>query len=95
MSDPHGAHAHDSHGKDAHGHDAHGHDPHGGGHGHGDEPRQTHVGPFEPTPWMAIGVGILVTAAVVLLGVAGKWNDSIKNNPNSKLGPIGQPATVR
>lgn len=102
MSDSHGSHghgaatadphAHGSHGHDAHGHDAHGAGGHGGGHGHDEAPHQTPVAPWEPTPWAAIVVGIAVTAIVVFLGVTSKWNDTIKNNPNSRLGAPGQPA---
>ncbi|MBI3817197.1 MAG: hypothetical protein HY286_00785 [Planctomycetes bacterium] len=92
---PHDPHGHDSHSADAHGQDAHGQDAHGGGHAHDEAPHQTKVGPFEATPWGAIGIGIAVVAVVVLIGVMSKWNDTIRNNPNSKLGAPGQPAAIK
>lgn len=98
MSDSHGSHGHSSHGHDAHGHDAHGHaathgqDAHGGGHGHDSGPTRTEVPAFEPTPWAAILVGIVVIGGVVALGMTRDWKKAIGDNPKSRLSAPGFPA---
>jgi NADH-quinone oxidoreductase subunit L len=92
MADAHATHGHDSHGHDDHGHDAHGQAAHGGGHGHDDTPRRTPVPAWEPTPWAAIGMGMVVIAVVYFVGIQRGWSKVVQSNSASKLSAPGQPA---
>lgn len=94
-ADPHASHGTavaTPHGHDTHA--SHGHDAHGAGHashGHDEAPRRTPVGPWEPTPWGMIALGLAITVGVVALAVSGDWKSKIDQRPGSTLGAPGFP----